>query len=271
MNKIYSRIMWENRPSIKTPINEQNLNSMDAAIYDLDDRIILVDSTKLSIVDSAHDIVDWILDENTGIITITKRNGEVSEYDLNIEKIPVSFSMSEDGLITLTTEDGTEFTANISDVIPIINFSDSDTISVQKTTDGKENTYKLEIKDFSVTERKLQPNFLSEIKLNAEKAQLSEQSAAEQASKAEKQAKISESWAVGQTGERDGENFDNSKYYSEVSREQANIAKEAIKTIDDKIQVVKFDVDDAGYLTYDDAVPYLFSVDNNGNLTWEVE
>lgn len=44
MQKIYQRINWENLPSEKTPLDEINLNKMDKAIDDLDDRIIAVDN-----------------------------------------------------------------------------------------------------------------------------------------------------------------------------------------------------------------------------------
>ena len=40
MQKIYQRINWENDPSTNTPINEDNLNKMDYALYKLDDRVV---------------------------------------------------------------------------------------------------------------------------------------------------------------------------------------------------------------------------------------
>lgn len=40
MNKAYSRINFQNAPSTATPLNATNLNKMDKAINDLDDRII---------------------------------------------------------------------------------------------------------------------------------------------------------------------------------------------------------------------------------------
>lgn len=43
MQKAYRRIEWENYPSGKTPLNETNLNKMDAAINELDNRIIELD------------------------------------------------------------------------------------------------------------------------------------------------------------------------------------------------------------------------------------
>ena len=40
MQKAYNRINWANHPSDETPLNETNLNKMDAAIDELDNRII---------------------------------------------------------------------------------------------------------------------------------------------------------------------------------------------------------------------------------------
>lgn len=45
MQKAYSRIDWENYPSDKTPLNETNLNKMDAAIDELDNRIVEMNLT----------------------------------------------------------------------------------------------------------------------------------------------------------------------------------------------------------------------------------
>lgn len=46
MNKVYSRINWENEPSTKTPLNEHNLNKIDFAVDEIDNRVIELDSTK---------------------------------------------------------------------------------------------------------------------------------------------------------------------------------------------------------------------------------
>ena len=45
MNKVYSRINWENEPSTKTPLNEHNLNKIDFAVDEIDNRVIEMDST----------------------------------------------------------------------------------------------------------------------------------------------------------------------------------------------------------------------------------
>lgn len=40
MQKVYQRINWENDPSTNTPINEDNLNKMDYAIDQIDERVV---------------------------------------------------------------------------------------------------------------------------------------------------------------------------------------------------------------------------------------
>lgn len=195
MNKVYTRINWENEPSDKTPVNETNLNKMDFALNEVDNRLIEMDTTKLSKADSAKDIVNWTMDENTGVITITRRNGEKIIFDLNIEKIPVSFSLSDDGILTMVTDDGTTFTANIGAMIPILTFNNSDEISVSVSGTGINKTYSFSIKDNSITENKLQPNYLAAIKVEVAKAQASETAAATSEANAlasENAAKISE-------------------------------------------------------------------------------
>lgn len=40
MQKVYSRINWENEPSTNTPLSEDNLNRMDYALDKIDDRVV---------------------------------------------------------------------------------------------------------------------------------------------------------------------------------------------------------------------------------------
>ena len=139
ISKVYSRINWVNNQ--EPAINEDNLNRMDYAIDVLDDRIVEQNTTKMDKLDSYELIKSWVIDEETGIITVTKVNGSQIIFDLNIEKIPVDFSLSEDGILKMTTDDGTQFTANIGAMIPVLSFSDSDEIAVSVSGDGINKTY----------------------------------------------------------------------------------------------------------------------------------
>ena len=278
MNKFYTRINWENEPSDSTPLNESNLNKMDAAIEEMDNRIVEQDTTKLSKVDASSDIVNWTMDEESGVITVTRRNGEKIIFDLNIEKIPVSFSLSDDGILTMVTDDGTKFTANIGAMIPIITFNDSDEIAVSVSGTGINKTYSFSIKDNSITENKLQPNFLADIKVQSASASLS-------ASNAETSATQAQSYAVGGTGTRDNENTDNAKYYKEQAQAVENAVPTYLSQIEaagesqlNKIQdalsgaEVNFQVDLAtGHLNYSGCDSFVFDVNKtNGHLEWRL-
>ena len=212
MNKVYSRINWENEPSDNTPLNETNLNKMDFALNEVDNRLIEQDTTKLSKTDASNDIVNWTMDEDTGVITVTRRNGEKIIFDLNIEKIPVSFSLSDDGILTMVTDDGTTFTANIGSMIPVLTFNESDQIAVSVSGGGVNKTYSFSVKDGSITEEKLQPNYLENIKTEVAKAQKSE-------GNAQTYSKLAQSYAVGSGGAREDEATDNAKYYCEHANE----------------------------------------------------
>ena len=213
MNKVYTRINWEDYPSENTDLDAYNLNQMDSAIDALDNRIISQDALKVDKSAINGNIADWTMDETTGIITITKYNGEKIIFDLNIEKIPVGFSMSDDGIITMTTEDGTQFTADIGSMIPVLTFEDSATIAVSVTGTGKNKTYSFSIKTGSVTDAMLQPNYLADIRVESANASAYAQSA-------NAKSVLSESYAIGGTGTREGEDTDNAKYYMEQAKQQ---------------------------------------------------
>lgn len=282
MQKVHKNIDWENYPSIKTPVNEQNLNAMDVSIDQIDDRVIVLDTTKLDKIEAQHFVKSITLDRATGVFTITYYNGSFDIIDTLLEKIAVNFGYdATTQKLSITLDDGTVEYIDLAALITQYEFLDSDTIAFQVQPDGK---IKAAVKKGSITEEYLRPDYLADIRVEVSKAQQSATQAAISASSAADSATESESWAHGGTGTRPGEDTDNSEYYSQQSKNSSDAAS---KTLESVIQAGNNAVDKinnafdviaptfqinfiTGNLLYDaDSFGFVFLINNtNGNLEW---
>lgn len=176
MNKAHSAINWENYPSDETPLNESNLNKMDAAIGVIDDRVITLDTTKATKTEVATLVADVTFEESTGIITITKKNGSKVMIDTQMEKIAINFDYNPTTQqIILTLIDGTKHYIDLSALITQYEFLNSDTVAFYIDKDGKVSAI---VKEGSIEEKHLEPNYLAKIKVEVAKAESSQQAAA---------------------------------------------------------------------------------------------
>ena len=234
----YNPVNWKNKSEgLITPLDKRNLNNMDDAIKMLADSLDVayneLDTKKLS-VDGSYKIISetptW--DEKTGILRFKFYDGTEFMVDFNVEKIPVSFSMNEKGVITMTTEDGTEWTADIGSLTPNYVYDDNKRIAVttSKAEDGSTHV-SFDLKKGSITNDYLANDYLASIIAETVKAQTassdakkSADSASESASNAAYDAKLAQSYAIGGSEIRDGEDLDNAKYYANESKNQAKNA-----------------------------------------------
>lgn len=186
MQKAYQRIDWENYPSENTPLNETNLNKMDVALNEIDNRLINHDTTKLNVT-VANDMVKEVsFDEATGIFTITKLNGSAVAINTNLEKLAVNFVYDRTNQqLVITLDDGTKQYVDMSAILTQYEFVESDTIYFEITTDGN---VKASIKNGSITPEMLRPDYLADIKVQAEIATQKATEAATQSSKATTEA-----------------------------------------------------------------------------------
>lgn len=242
MQKIYSRIKWENLPSEKTAVNESNLNKMDLAVDNLDDRVVAMDAAKVDLT-KANELVKEILwDESKGTITVVKMNGSKAVIDTKLEKLAVNFKYDpQTQQLVITLDDGTAQNVDLSALITQYEFLEGDEIAFEVTSDGK---VKPMIKGGSITEDKLQPNFLADIKVESAKAVASAKSAKESETNAAKSATD--------------------------AKDSADRVQGIEDEINKKLTMTEFDVNEDGELIYTDNAAYNFTVDNNGNLNWEV-
>lgn len=242
MQKIYSRTYWENFPSEKTAIDAMRLNNAEAGIDNLDDRVVAMDAAKVDLT-KANELVKEILwDESNGTLTIVKMNGSQAMIDTKLEKLAVNFAYdSQKQQLIITLDDGTVQNVDLSSLITQYEFLDSDTIAFAIGSDGKVSAI---VKEGSIQEKHLRPDYLADIKVESAKAVASAKS-----------AKESETKAVASATD---------------AKDSADRAQGIEDEINKKLTMTEFDVNEDGELIYTDNAAYNFTVDNNGNLNWEV-
>lgn len=212
-SKIFNRINWLNRPSTNTPLNATNLNAGDSAIDKLDDRIITLDTVKADMQVVNGMVADVLLNESNGVLTITYKNGSTKTYDTNLEKIATNFTYDySTQRLVLALSDGSKQYVDMSALITQYEFKDSTTIAFSVDSTGKVSA---SIKNGSITDAMLETGYLANITAQATKAESMANSATTSSNSAYDNAKLSQSYAIGGAGVRDGEDMDNAKYYCE--------------------------------------------------------
>lgn len=240
--KIYSREYWENLPSEKTAINRNRLNNIEGGIDAIDDRVCALDTTKVDLT-KANELVKEILwDESNGTLTVVKMNGSKAVIDTKLEKLAVNFKYNpQTQQLVITLDDGTTQNVDLSALITQYEFLDSDTIAFAIGSDGKVSAI---VKEGSIEEKHLRPDYLADIKVESAKAVASAKSAGESETKAAKSATD--------------------------AKDSADRVQGIENEINKKLTMAEFDLNEDGELIYTDNAAYNFFVDNDGNLNWEV-
>lgn len=240
--KIYSREYWENLPSEKTAINRNRLNNIEGGIDAIDDRVCALDTTKVDLT-KANELVKEILwDESNGTLTVVKMNGSKAVIDTKLEKLAVNFKYDpESQQLVITLDNGTVQNVDLSALITQYEFLDSDTIAFAIGSDGKVSAI---VKEGSIQEKHLRPDYLADIKVESAKAVNSATNAKESETNAAKSATD--------------------------AKDSADRVQEIENEINKKLTMTEFDVNEDGELIYTDNSAYNFVVDNDGNLNWEV-
>lgn len=263
---------WRNYPNIGTPIVQDQLNRNETTVDIIDDRVIVLDSSKANQTDMLQAVRSIGYTAATGTFRVTFFNGTYIDIDTDIEKIAINFDYDDDPTspnyqkIIITLQDGTKKYIDLSALITEYEFNSSQTI--QAIVSGGNVSF--EIINGSVTEDKLEPNFLANCRIEV--------------ALAEGYAEESEAWAVGERGgipvtEGDDTYQNNSKWYAQQSSNSADsalVTKGECEDILEEVQAAAsnfiFWVDfETGEMMYEDTSNYSFSINTTtGNLEWEV-
>ena len=234
MNKAYTMVNWEDYPSVNTPLASRILNKVDMAVDVIDNRVVEMDANKATKVEVASLVADVSYNEATGIFTITKKNGSVLTIDTKLEKLAINFKYdATTQQLIITLDDGSKQYIDLSALITQYEFMNTDTVTFVIGSDGKVSAA---LKQGSVSEEYLEPNYLAKIKVEVAKAQssadaatLSEanaESSAKAAALSEKNAKASEDTAHtnAESAKAFAEQAESAKNDAESARDMAQTA-----------------------------------------------
>lgn len=215
--KAFERLFWKNRPSTATPLNASDMNHIESGIDALDDRIVQLDVLKADAQVVNDMVADISVNDADGVITVTYKNGSTKTYDTNLEKIAVNFTYDySTQRLVLTLSDGSKQYVDMSALVTQYDIEDSSTIAF--SINDKTGAISAFIKNGSITDAMLETGYLAKITEQSAKATNMANSATTSSNSAYDNAKLSQSYAIGGSGVRDGENTDNAKYYSEQAK-----------------------------------------------------
>ena len=148
-------------------MNEDNLNKIDRALDEVDNRVITLDTTKLGLNVANNMITGFSLDPNTGVITITKYDGSTQTFDTALEKVAINFEYDEKTeRLVITLDDGNKQYVDLSSLVDNYTFSDSDVIAFDVV--GKDVS--ATIKANSITDSMIESEYLANVRVAASEA-----------------------------------------------------------------------------------------------------
>lgn len=167
MVKAFALWLWENLPSVNTPLGQTLLNKLNVALDEVDTRVVNFDSTKANQADLLTAVADVTFDEDTGVFSVVKKNGSTKKFDTKLEKLQVNFYYDKvTQQLVITLDDGTIQYVDLKALITELEFTNSNTV-LFSVTDGKVSA---NIAKGSITADMLEPNYLANVQLYASQA-----------------------------------------------------------------------------------------------------
>ena len=147
--------------SVATKTVQAILTSFEGAIAN---RYTKLEAETLLAAGTNDLVADIDVNLTTGVITVTKKDGTVETFDTSIEKVPAKFEIVESNgtyALKITNVDGTSTQTDITHLMNIYTFNNSENITFEVTGEGNEKTVTANIKDNSIGLDKLSLSVVS--------------------------------------------------------------------------------------------------------------
>lgn len=194
--------------------------NLDNIVGDIDDRYTK-QAADDRIAEETNGLIESIeFTKENGQFKITTKGGKVTTIDTDIEKIPAKLELVAVGdktYLRITNEDGSYTEADVTTLLNVYTFSDSETIGF---TEDPKYQVTAKVNDSSIKKAHLSKDTTDYLEGLEKSAAASATASASSADESEKSAENSSdaaissmSYAIGGTGTRTGEDTDNAKYY----------------------------------------------------------
>lgn len=224
--------------------------NLDNITTDLSDRYTKTEADAKITEETSSLVTNVTINTDTGVITVTKKDGTSQSVDTALEKVPATFEFVEDiendkYYLKITNVDGSTSQTEVTNLMNQFTFTSGDIVTFSQSTNGTTTTITASIKAGSVGFNELKGEVKAYIDnkaadtsadkeivlaaktevLNASQSVTANTTIVLNAKDdATAQANKAKSYAVGGTGTREGEDTDNAQYYSNQANLRANDA-----------------------------------------------
>ena len=217
---------------------------LDNIVDDLSDRYTK-ELTEKRLSEETNSLIESItFDSTDGSFKITTKDGNVKTIDTDLEKIPAKLTLETEGDVTylvITNQDGSTTKTDVTRLLNVYTFTDGSTITFTEnpqykvTAEVAQNSIKKEHFNSEVTA--YLEGLETSAKNSATAAAASEANSEKSAVNSSSFMTQSQSYAIGGTGTRTGEDTDNAKYYSEQSNKDYTAMQTDLTELGKKVPV----------------------------------
>lgn len=218
MEKVYKRINWENKPSKNTAVNEDNLNRMDYSVDVIDTRVCELAGYEERAAESAS--AAKASETNAAVSEGKAKTSETNAKDSETKAKESAMSSDKNAVLSKSYAVGGTSTRTGENTDNAKYYKEQSQVSQnQAAVSATGAASSAEKASTSEKNAKASESNAKTSETHAKTSEINAQSSAVKASASSDTAgagaKAAESYAVGGTGTRTGENIDNAKYYKE--------------------------------------------------------